>query len=826
MSLGWASPLWASSLKENPFDDWQPTDDCASLCKGNYIEAPPPFPGKSEAALAKEPIEATADSAELPKSGPVLLRGGVHVIEGNRQLFGNKAILERNQSGKLSKGDILGNVELLEPGMRVEGTQASFNQEKDIKTIENADYRLYTHHARGTADKIVVQGKSCMTLYKATYTTCAPRQNTWELRASKVKLNKVTGRGRAYHSRLYVKDIPIFYSPFLDFPIDDRRETGFLYPSFGMSKNSGKEFTLPFYWNMAPNYDSTFTGRYLSERGLEGTALFRYLSRNTVGEIEGTFLPNDKKYKKFQQETLAFHPTIPKNDPRLRGLKGDANRAFLRFRHGSQFNPNLSTLLQYQEAGDDNYFYDFGDTLEGAATVQLLQQGELFYRDQNWNNALRVRQYQTLHPVKGPGAGNVYRLMPQLTLVNNFMDLPWGLQTGMSANLTRFDIAPNPYTYLPLTRGNRFQVRPYIMLPIMHPGWFLKPRLQWDFLGDAVTLSKFDERFLSRDPTRQLPMFDVDSGLIFERLINFRSTPYIQTLEPRLYYLYVPYKNQNNIPIFDTAALLFEYNQLFRDNRFSGFDRIGDANQLTYAVSTRFLTAKGGAERLSATVGQIAYFRDRVVTACNPNQPGITPNCIRIENPNHKKPFSNIAGASRLRINHSWSGLLDAEWNPYLNTTEKTGLTLQYHPDEENVVNIGYQYLRRNLNQINPKTRQPFPMFQTDLSFAWKIAEDWRVIGRWHYDHKNNRPIDTLVGLEYQGCCTAVRFSVFSFLEPKYLFVLDVPSSRTATKAPNMYQTGFQIQFVFKGFGNVGQKAIQKTLTSSIPGYVWRGERF
>ncbi len=815
-------------LENNPFDDWVPVPECRSLCQGYYSELPPPFPGQSAVFLENQPITATADSAEFPEVGPTHLKGHVHLIQGNSQLFADKAILHRNPNkGGLDTAEAEGHVRLIEPGLRVDGTEGFLNKTEDKEIIDNASYRLYDRHGRGMAKRITVRSNTRMQLDDATYTTCAPYQNTWHLKAKRIRLNKTTGRGRALHAKLYVKGIPIFYAPYLDFPIDDRRQTGFLYPGFNYTNTSGFELSTPFYWNMAPNYDSTLTPRYLWKRGLEMNGLFRYLSRHSIGEVEGTILPNDKAYQNFQKEKLKKHPLFLDKDPRVLGLKGNANRTYLRLKHTTNFNPNWGTNIHYQKAGDDNYFADFGSTLDQAATTQLLQQGELLYRDPYWSNAIRFKQYQTLHPFIGPAAADIYRQIPQITLVNTYLDLPCGLQWGISSDLTRFKHKRDPFTWQPFTTGDRFQMRPSLSLPFIAPGWFVKPRIQWDFLGETLSLSPTLQKFQhTKKPTRTVPMFDIDSGLIFERTVNILKAPYIQTLEPRAYYLRVPFRDQNNLPIFDTSPSAFDYNQLYRDNRFAGLDRVGDANQLTLGVTTRFLTGKTGVERFSVSGGQIYYFEDRKVSTCNPKQ---FPECHKLENPDFNKHRSNFAATTRYQAQEAWSAIAGLEWNPYRKKYDKRSFNIQYRPHELDVLNLGFQHLRINPAQINPITGKPVPLYQTDVSFAWRLSEEWRILGRWHYDIKNHLSNTLLAGIEHQGCCTAVRLSVIRFLKPNFLFGNNLPTARTPStpnaKNINIYNTGIQLQFVFKGFGSVGQKGIQSTLTS-IPGYQWHDDRF
>jgi len=805
---------------QKPFEDWIPASECQSVCQGYYSELPPPFPGQSTTFLNAQPITATSHRGQFPQEGPAILQGQVHLIQGNRQLFADETTLYRNPAGELETAIATGDVTILEPGLRVEGREATWNKAEDSQTVTPASFRLYTRHARGTASTLTIRGKTKMDLKEATYTTCAPFQNAWHLAASHVRLNKETGRGQARHARLYVKDIPVFYFPYVDFPIDDRRQTGFLYPSYGSSNNSGFELTAPFYWNIAPNYDATITPRYLSLRGLETKALFRYLSPNSVGDIEGSILPGDRAYKKFQQKHLHNHPLIPNSDPRVTGLKGNATRESLHFRHTTQFNRHWKSNVNYHRVGDDNFYYDFGNNLGTVSTTQLLQQAEMLYQDRSWYNALRVQQYQTLHPFSGPVTLDVYKKLPQFTFLNSNItpELPYGLRLGMSGDFTYFDHTKKRL----FTTGGRFQARPSISLPIITPGWYLTPRLQMDILTDTLQLREqrkhalsltppTDLRFLSSSsPCRGIPMFDLDSGLIFERMTTFADCPYIQTLEPRAYYLNVPYRNQRRFPIFDTSFIPFDFNQLYRDNRFSGLDRLGDANQLTLGVTTRFLTTQTGEERLNLSVGQIYYFKERKVSVAN-HQLGAD-----LEDPFRERAHSALAGRAQYRLDNTWSFYSGIEWDPKFKKANNRSAILQYRPHELDVINLGYLFMRKDPNNIiNIRTKLPQRLEQTDASFAWRLTETWRVLGHWHYDITNHRTNDVLAGVEQQGCCTALRFTIVRFFPP------DDPLSPIKKK----YDTRFQIQFILKGFAGFGGNP-QPFLVKAIPGYVWRGHEF
>lgn len=791
------------------FDDWVIVPESESLCNGHYCEMAPPFPTQTPDFIASQPITTTAESGIYPQTGPIQLKGHVHLIEGNRQLFADKLQLNRNlKTGTLETAVASGHVKLVEPGLRVDSPLMTLDNVNDIKVIQQASFRLYPRHAHGASECITIQGKTKMELIDATYTTCNPYRNTWVLSAKKVTLNKETGRGKARHAKLYITGVPVLYFPYFEFPIDDRRVTGFLFPNAWYTPSGGFELHTPFYWNLAPNYDLLLTPALYTKRGIEGRGLFRYLFPNSVGELEGAILPNDRAYKAFQKEHLQSHPLIPNDDPRVRALHGNATREALRFKHITHFNPNWENHILYYWVGDDNYFKDFGTTLSAASTTQQPQEALLLYQDYAWNNILRVQQYQTLHPFFGPVVKDVYKRLPQYTFTHHYTELPYTLdnfQWAIEGDLTHFDHTH----HIHFITGNRFQTRPSIKVPLITPGWFFIPRLQWDFLSEALHQTPFglDARDIhlapiKAHPRRNIPLFDIDGGLIFERNLSIGQCPYIQTLEPRLYYLYVPYRNQKHLPVFDSSFIPFDFNQLYRDNRFSGFDRIGDSNQLTWGLTQRFLNTQSGIERLNITLGQILYFKDRKVFI------------HRTEDPFRHRHHSAIVGRVASRLQSDYSLYAEMEWDPDTRKADKRSIGIQYSPDPLDVLNLRYLFIRDNANIINPATRRPERLDQTDISYAWRLTEKWRILGRWHYDIVRHRSNDVLLGIEQQGCCTAFRFAVTRFLPPSD------PIHRH-----QQHKMRFQLQVILKGLAGIGTP-IQPMLSEKIPGYRWRGDAF
>ncbi len=803
-------------LNENNacYKDWIVSPETHPLCGGYFIELSPPHPNQRVVVLPNQPVTITALKGQFTPNGPSVLKGQVHLIQGNRQMLADEAKIYRNhKTDKLERIEASGHIQIAEPGIKLMAPFATLNMIDDTKTLDCAEYRLYNRNAHGEASHIIAFGKDRMILDQATYTTCNPYQNTWYLKAKKIKLNKETGRGQSYHTRMYMKNIPIFYLPYLNFPIDNRRQTGFLFPSISYSSQSGAEISTPFYWNIAPNYDATITPRLLSKRGIDFEVETRYLTSRHSGNVNGAILPYDRDYAKFRKRHLAHHPKIPNNDPRIKGLrKGSNTRKSLFARHTTTFNPNFLGRIDYQAVSDDNYLFDLGTNLNVANTTQLPRMAEFIYADWNNHALFRFQEFQTLHPFNGPITIDPYRRMPQFSFQNNLFDDESGLRWTATGDFTYFTHKNNPFTGLAHTTGGRGYLRPSLSYPMISPGWFLKPRIQGYFLAYSLSRSKFDQRFYhSKSPGLALPIVDIDSGLVFERPMQFCRLPLIQTLEPRAYYLWVPFRKQNAFPNFDSSLPGFNYNQLFRDNRFSGLDRIGDTNQITLALTSRLLIDETGAEKISGTIGQILYFQNRKVTLCDPK---INYCCIKQELPDHKKRFSNYVAALRYHLFDAWSLNSTGQWNPNKSKVDEAAVWLQYQPNEFNVVNLGYLFLRHNPAQFDPRTGLPARLNQAETSFAYMMSENWRMLSRIQYDLRYHRVNEVLAGIEYQGCCTAVRLAMVRYLQPNDFF------------DKRKYRNGFQLQFIFKGLAGIGHNNLSSLLTRSIPGYHWQESHF
>lgn len=796
---------------------WVPTTN--NRCGGYYLEAP--FIDTND--MSNNSTTVTGKQGVFSLHGTSIYQGKVTITQHGQQAITSKAYVYRDPiTEKYSGIDLIGNVTIREPNTLIVARCGHVDFENKSKVLRDilyrtaiyssahtkpeapsnaelqAERRVYQLSAWGKAAEFKQDTPEVYKFQKASYSTCPPLDAAWQIDANHITLDKNSGRGIATGARLLVKGVPILYAPYLNFPIDSRRQTGFLWPSIGSSSTSGTTFTAPFYWNLAPNYDDTITPSILAKRGLQLTNLFRYLSGTpyTQGELKFTILPYDQLFKTFKETQIAKnqYSLIPATQSELHTLENTSiMRGAVSWQHKTWFNDHWTTNLDYNLVSDDYYLQDFSNGLNEITPNQLLQQADINYKGQYWKFTGRLQGYQTLHPIQENTFYNQYIRLPQLIFDGSFPDENSGVNFFIQNELTHFNIMENPGNANPsgLPKqpiGNRINIQPGLMLPMYHTSYYVVPRLQFAItqydIGNVVDNN-------SKDPSRVLPIFDINSGLYFDRIMTLLQHPLRQTLEPKIYYTYVPYKNQDEIPIFDTTVNTLTYDQLFLYNRFSGLDRIGDANQISVGVITRFIDQQSGYEKISAGIGQIFYFEDRRVTMCQ--MPG---NCTEAidapENTNSRSPLSAVFSYN---LTPHWNATSYTIWDSQESEFNNQTLTLKYTKDLQRAVSLSYTYVRNGDLPQNPQTQigtGSTNLSQTDLSFTWPISRDWSSVARWTENWNRSRFQNLLYGLQYDTCCWAVRVvagRTFNNLTPNDTY---------------QYNSEFYIQFALKGLGNFG----------------------
>lgn len=804
-------------------------------CGGYYVEAPFTYP---EILLNTNAVQITSDQLLFAQHGTSVGQGKVTITRMGQQIVANKAFLYRDPTtGKVNAIELEHEVTLREPNSLVVANRGRYLLTSKSESLQDILYRtsIYANesnrpaqpsnqelqlerhvvqlNAWGQAKEFTQDQPKIFEFEQASFTTCPPDTSVWSVKASHITLNKESGRGEATHARILVKGIPVFYTPYLNFPIDARRKTGFLWPSVGSSSLSGPFLRAPFYFNLAPNYDDTLTPSYLSKRGLQLSNLYRYLTPKSSGNFTLEILPADRFFRQFQEDAKnnsAFMQT-PTSISELRRLEhASTTRKSFSWQNGTRFDDHWSDSIDYNWVSDDYYLRDFSNNLNQVTQNQLLQQGELDYKGQNWNFIGRLQGYQTLHPVDQNSIFlNQYARAPQLILNGDYPDTPGGLDYFIDNEVSHFVIQHNPGSSIMFPMGNRLHAMPGISRPINFTFLTITPRVQLDVtkydIGDLTFSS-------TKTPSRVLPIFDINTQVYFDRNIKFFGKGYRQTLEPQFYYTYIPYRNQNKLPVFDTTLNTLTYDQLFMYNRFSGIDRIGDANQLAVGVTSRFIDEQSGAEKVKMAAGQILYFRHRVVTLCSSTtDPDCQGSSAFNADPNNRTNRSPLSGLITYNVNTNWSATAATIWNSHTSKVDNQNVSIHYQPPgTQKIVNMGYNFVRNG--EILPGdvvNSSASNLSVTDFSVNWPVFRDWSAIGRWTQNWNHNYFQNLLYGLQYDSCCWAVRI-----VAGRLFTNLNLNNTPT-------YNTQFYLQFALKGLGPipVGGGDPSQLLSTNIAGY-------
>ena len=658
------------------------TEDRWALCPPVVDPRAPEIPPYT---AAPEATQATADEAFAQADSTTRLQGTVVVQQGQATLLSDTAEYFRNED----RLRVEGNVSYRADGLRIESDRAQLLLGEQSGFFDNARFHVPDAHAFGSADRIQAEDSEHILLSGISYTTCDPAQPDWQLRAEELSLDKATNTGEAWHASLAFKGVPFFYSPYLNFPLEGRK-SGLLPPTLGTSDRNGTDFSLPVYWNIAPNQDATFTPRYISRRGGMLMGEYRLLTPNTNGQINSSYLSDDELY-------------------------GD-DRDYLSVRHYARISQGWQSDLVYRRTSDNDFFTDdLGGSEESASQTHLERRADLSYTDRHWYFLARTQEFQTL------SGTSPYQRLPQLRLDGSMPERRNRLRFALESEAVSF----RHDSLIPT--GDRVDLKPSVSLPLGGPAWFLKPSLAWRHTQYQLSDDAADETF-----ERSLPISSLDSGLFFERSLELADTPFIQTLEPRLFYLNVPYEDQDTLPLFDTGELDFSFSQMFSDNRFSGADRQGDTEQLTFALTSRLLTERSGRERVRAAIGQIYYFRDRQVT-------------LTTAEPDLTRESSDIIGELAISPGDALSMRFTEQWNPEDDRMERLNARLRYSPVRRKVLNMAYRYKRED------------DLHQADVAMFWPLTRQWRVLARYQYDLENELPLDVIGGVEYESCCWSVR---------------------------------------------------------------------
>lgn len=751
-----------------------------------------------------------------------MLVGDVNITQPGRQITADKVTLYRSATtGQISSSTFVGKVNLREYGKIIVAKDGHWDIKLKLITLHNSVYRILRPigsggavDAWGKARTIVRNDAGVLKLKQATYTTCSPANPSWVLWGSKTTLDKEAGRGTITNALLLVKNHPVFYLPYLSFPIDKRRKSGFLYPSLSYSGSSGLDTAVPYYLNLAPNYDALITPRIINQRGLLGQGLFRYLTPSSSGALDIRYIPSDNQFASFQKNSASKYKDNSSASYSLSRLtNANTSRGFFSYQNKTNINQHWSSTINLNYVTDDYFIQDFGD-FSTINKDQLFNQADVSYAGETWRFSALMQAFQTLYPInQSPTAQGQYRRLPQLDLKGDFPDKKYGLDYQLSSQFVNFDYdhTYDPITKLPKASGSRINITPTISLPLRAAGSYFTPQVQLhttlyslknNQVAPYLPPGSTPPGTMENSIQRAVPIISADSGLFLNRSANLFGNSYTQTLEPRFFYLFVPRNNQSNIPIFDTSLSAFNFDQLFATNRFSGYDLVGDANQASIAVTTRFLDAQTAEEKFSASIGQMYAFNKHTVW--------INRNCSSDPLAQHR--ISPTVAQLQYNLTANWSASANAAWDANVNRFNNGAVSINYNRDNNKIASLGYNFIKdgdyaATTAPTNGSAKQSNNLNRINLAVAWPIKENWSVVGNWNYNISHDHPQEYFYGVEYQNCCWAVRIvhgRAFIGTDPKNI---------------NNFKETIYLQFMLKGLSSIGTSNAGGILTSKIPGY-------
>ena len=750
--------------------------DIPAYCQGAFLE-PDVKSDELTPANGSEQSQVTAFSNEVTHIPGVSTEflGNVALRYEGLRLYSDSIIYRIDQNNITLPDSIL----LREPGFLLRGDHAYLDLDTGEVDFWNTTYVMHAQHAHGRAKQIRRKGDTTL-IREGTYTSCPPSEHPiWQLRTHKMKLDATTGWGTAQHARVEVYNVPVLYLPYIQFPIDDRRKTGLLFPSISSSAG-GMDVSVPLYLNLAPNYDATLSPRYINGRGTLFQNELRYLNQAGHNTLSVSALNNDAKIIQAQQAAKAQNTTLDSVDP---------DRLFASLRHAGQYSPKISSLINADYVSDEEYFHDFGNDFQTSTQTYLDRSASLIYSDTYWQLSTGVKGFQTIDD-DIPLADRPYSQLPMVALSGHYplskhVDLLLQSENAYFTRETHDPVLANP-------EGNRLRVEPGVQATFSSPWGHISPtikvkQLSYWLESEHGASTIHPER--SEDVT--VPLFSLDSGLFFERDLEWGKKDYRQTLDPRIFYLYSPKKNQQNLPNFDSSELTFNYSQLFRDSRFSGGDRIADYNQVSIGLGSNISSQDSGNELLSLSLGQAFFIEDPAIRLL----------------PNQDSPESSpISGSMTMHLSQNWLINSGFTWNSDKNINETNSLGVTYLGDTGQL--LGLELYSR---EIPNNTSNAYDQSQqSKLAFVWPLHPQWKILGYWHYNLKDQTnlegdlSIENLIGVQYENCCVEIKLLNHRYLQEQFNEVKPTRQLR--------------LQLQLKGMANLDDQVTQ-ILQRTIPYY-------
>ncbi|MCL1141907.1 LPS assembly protein LptD [Shewanella gaetbuli] len=709
--------------------------------------------------IKESDIVIISDNSSASFENQAHFSGDVSFSQGARHIAADEATLDQKKQQLSANGNLIFKEEQFT--VTAESLQAQMTS--NSATLTGAEYWFNGQQAHGDANKLQITSDNNLILSGTNFTTCPPGDESWLLEADMIKIDSEEEWGEIWNAKLRVADIPIMYIPYMTIPVSEKRKSGFLFPSFSTSTTNGVQLSVPYYWNIAPEYDLTITPDFMSSRGLFAKTEFRYLAgEEQNGQLNVEYLGSDKK------------------------LTNRPDRYLLHWSHQGALTENWRVRANYTDVSDNNYFNDLNSDVNRSTDNQLSRIGEASYFEQNWDLNMRVQDIKVLGEDEMP-----YQVMPQLNF-NYRQNRIWDMvDFRFNSELTNFSHQENDYS-----TATRLHMAPSLSLPIQGPAGSFTSELklmQTQYWQQTVE----SDTQLDDSVSRTIPQVRLAGQINFDRDARFWGNNYKQTLEPQFQYLYVGYEDQSAIGIYDTAQLQEDYFGLFRDRRFSGLDRIADANQLTVGFTTRFLDEQN-LEKFKFSLGQTIYFEESKVL---------------LENQYLQEPQSTSVLAAEIdaHVYDDWFISGSVQHDTENNENKKSEVTLDFRPSNDKLLQFSYRYVP---DLLNTNTNDRVNISQAGVRTSWPIRDDLYFVGNWYYDLNEDRSIETYTGFQYESCCWAVRLSYHYRIKTNY----DDDLSESIDGREE-FEKGVYLNFVIKGLGGSGPLGVEDMLDEGLFNY-------
>jgi len=707
----------------------------------------PKYPQLSVEALAdnSKSITILAENSEINKDKIAKFAGNVMLLRDQQVILANEVELNRETSTVNARG----NIHFQNSGVDIFAEQLMLSDSLNATTLIDTKYQLVGMAGHGGAEKISVSKSGTLSLLGSSFTTCYGSTPDWQMNASEINISKDERYLEAYNARFSLFNVPVLYLPYFTIPIGTERQSGFLYPEIATSSNSGFQTSIPYYWNIAPNMDATITPKYMSKRGAQLITEFRYLHEQQNGQIDLEYLAQDNELEN-------------NNDARY----------LARVQHIGTFADRFRAYIDYTTISDDNYLLDIGSKHYNSNDAYLYQTGELAYFADSWQAKIKLQDFEVLGDNQ-----TSYQTLAHIEMDSHQeIDFLSGL-FDVYSEISNFETSDKN-----LPTAQRYHVEAGFTFPLITPAWFLNSEfkvLQTNYVQDNIPLSSD----LEKNVSRTLPKVRFHGGVNFDRQANFWGSGFTQTLEPQLQYLYIPDKDQSNIGVYDTTNLQDDYNGLFRDKRFSGLDRIAQANQYSWGITSRLLDS-ANQEQLRMSLGRIVYLNNSNFTLDEEKEVAVDE--------------SALAAEVYARISRKWQFSTDIQYNAEDDVTNKSQTSIDYLINKNQTIQLNHRYSR----DVSGMTLE-----QLSLAGNVRINQNWQFIARITQDLKQSRSIESYAGLQYQSCCWSVSFAYHRYINANF----DEQSNDNENR--DEFDSGFMLRFSMK------TQDITDMFNSSIFGY-------